>query len=175
MNTNDMPSWLKSITFVVIILTLIQWAVSAIFQKEITDIWSNQVRPYLISTMKVDFHFEVSRWIIFICLVFVLGIILLIIWRLNRPSRILEKRVNPKSLRLPKAQEEDYNSVEVIKARTKIFKGELTVDEFAKIVEDTVNFGKLKPDVGTGLLEEFGYTLALRSNKSYFAHKVRRN
>lgn len=89
-------------------------------------------------------------------------------------------KLNPCRIRSPRAESElnfdadhEFDKVDVIRGWARVKDGVLDPDDFATIVEQAVNSGNLKSEVGAELLEDFDYELVLRSDKSYAARKRR--
>jgi hypothetical protein len=178
MNKLTIPQWAQRFGFIgfilVILLALLNFIFEAIFQQEIQDFWINNVKPFLFSSVQI--HFEVSGWLLlliiiaFISLVGFIGFLFL---------KYMEQRkmngLNINTLKTPKEQEiAEYNQGEIIKAIVMAGKGELSLDTLATIMEQAVNFGRIKPEVGAETLKEFNYELALESDGNYKAVKQRR-
>jgi len=172
----NLPLWAKKWGLVgiiiVVILTILNLAFEAIIQDEVQNFWSNNLRPYLLSSINIQF--EIQNWILFTAIILLVGTVSVTYFWLNRPRRGYMGKLNPRALRIPKEGiVGEHNNVDVLRARTKVREGKLSPAEFAIIVQQTINLGNLKPDVGAEILDEYDYELILRSDRSYTTQRRR--
>jgi hypothetical protein len=172
------PQWARRMGFVgliiFILLIVVKQAVEAIFEQKIQNLWMNYAEPFLLSSVKI----EVQVWhLLAAASLVVVGLVIYLFVR--KPPRLVGSRLNPRRIGSPKRgngydEAHGFDKVDVIKARESIKDGELSIGEFAVIVEQAVNSGNLRAEVGAELLEDFGHELVLRSDRTYTARQRRR-
>lgn len=158
-----------------VVLYLLKLAFEAVAEKEIQDWWTDTAIPFLGSKV------EIRVWILCLSITSLIALGLTAYWYVKRPARVIKGKPNPNRIRSPRPIDdlEDsayrYNNIDVIKAFKKARDGELPINIFATIVEQSVNSGSLQPHVGAELLEKFHYELKIRSDERWEAQEERRS
>jgi hypothetical protein len=174
------PAWARKLglagSVFFLLLVLARFAVEAILEAEVQEWWQSYAKPLL----SLPIEFKIQLWHL-LTAVLVIAATLAVYFFVRKPPRLVNGRLNPYRIRSPKAgsnlefdADHEFDKVDVIRGWTRVKDGSLGSDDFATMVERAVNSGTLKSEVGAELLEEFGYELVLRSDKSYAARKKRR-
>lgn len=163
---------------IVLLLTILaRFAVEAILEAEVQMWWQGHAKPFLSTPIEV----KIQLWHL-AAIALVIAAVLVVSFSVRKPPRLVYGRLSPSRIRSPRVEknlefdpDHEFDKVDVMMAWTSVMRErELSPDDFAKIAEQAVNSGNLRSEVAAELLEDVGYELVLRSDKSYTARKRRR-
>jgi hypothetical protein len=174
------PPWARRLGLaglvISLVLVFVRFAVEAILEAEVQKWWQNYAKPFLSLPIEV----KIQLWHL-LTAILVIAAMLTVYFFVRKPPRLVNGRLNPYRIRSPKIRsnlefdaDHEFDKVDVIRGWARVKDGDLGSDDFATIVERAINSGNLKSEVGAELLEDVGYELVLRSDKSYTARKRRR-
>jgi len=148
------------------LLTLLKLAGEAIFEQEIQKWWEGELKPLLLSPIKVQF--DVQCWIILIGMALLIaglggGVYLFANWRTRQSGILSDVPEFPKDI-----DSTGLTSTDVINAIVDARMGKITPTFLInEIVIKAVNSGVIKPQAAAEVLEEFGFDLVCLSDGSY--------
>jgi len=150
---------------VTLILPAIYFIIGAVAETEIQAIWEEVLKDFFTKSVNVNFRFPV--WI-FLLLTLIFCSLLFVY--INYPRRRMKGRLSAQYARKPiAAPDGKYENAEIVRAVVKCREGIIQPEEFAEIIEAAVNTNALRPEVGTGYLQQYNYYLVLYSDGRYKA------
>lgn len=172
------PLWARKLGLAGLIVLVLLWlgrlVIDAILEQEIQDIWTDPVKPFLLSSLTIEIPWWVLFSLMIVATAMVSGYVIV-----RKAPRSVNGMLNLHRLKSPKALDtsdhednRDFDKIDVLKARRLVEEGKLAIAEYATIVEQAINTGNLKAETGAELLEEVDYRLILRSDGSYTVRKT---
>jgi hypothetical protein len=170
MDKYSIPDWAKKwgktglLTFLALSATL--FFMEAILQQEAQSLWEDNIKPALLSPYEVKLEMPVWVWVLSLAMA---GAAIYLGYEfLTKPKRVEKGKINLTSA-LKSEKPDPKNQSRVFRAVYEARKHRLSADDLAKIIEQSVNVGSLKSEIGSDILKEFGYVLLLNADKTVTA------
>jgi hypothetical protein len=140
------------------------YAFEAIFQEEITSLWSLIIKPWLVAPQSYTLNLTGWQVVLLSVTAFAFPVLILIV----RAYMGKQDRIWRKKMPLPEDVDEyEFNSTDIIKIIVAARKGEIDVETAIDLVVRAVNLKKIKPEAASEVLHEFGYDLIHLTDGTY--------
>ena len=172
----NIPEWAKKFGVFGVIIFVVVFVISifieAVLQQESTSLWTDKIKPFL--SMPIQINIAIPLWLMTVIVLTIVVLCVIYITWLKRLPNKKNGKINPQARPLPQKSGETMNQSRVFRAVKEARAQRLDYQDLATIIEQAVNTGTIKPEVGAEILKEFDFVLFLNVDKTYTVQKYRR-